>query len=219
MFPAPTGLDDRSIAAMPFLNTPEYVDLDVLKALDDVQDLIGNQEEAISIDAFTGGITDESAPYLHMIALEAVHAEAASIVKTSLQRDGRLAPEEEFAVRRLREAAMYDEDVLEAVLAKEWARDGLDMDEVGVLDELRHLNDIDDALELLDMPFLKKVGAFDAPAIRSLVLFKQSNQNLRIDGVGLYDYVVGHEALDGGITDDNEIILSGMAESGVEHPV
>ncbi len=204
-------LDDPSIAGMPFLDTPEYVDLDVLNTLAEIDRLYRDSEEAITIDAFAGGITDESASYLQLLALEADHAEAGGIVKASLWRDGRLAPEEEFVVRRLRDAAKYSEDVLEAVLRMQWARDGLNVHEVRVLDELRRLHDIDAAMDLLDMPFLEDVGPFEAPAIESLVTLHQSSSSIKIDFTGVYDYVIGHEALVGGVTDDSALVLSEMA--------
>ena len=203
-------LEDLSIAAMPFLDTPEYVDLDVLKTLDDIRDLSRNGEEAISISAFAGGITDESAPYLHVIALEAVQPEAAGIVKASLNTPGRLTPEEEYVVRMLRYFVMHYPDLLSSALRTEWASDGINGAEVDLIGELRKL-DRERALQLLDMPFLQDIDSLDLLAVDALWKLESSGNWRRFTTyveVDLVPWILGRDIFVGGIGEEDVLTLS-----------
>ena len=207
------GSDERSvqkIIGMPFFDTIEPEDTTILDTLSAVDG--EGLRWLLAHPSLAGGITDSQRATVALLRLERRRPETAAAVNDlPWIRDG-VDPSEENPALILLELALDSRQVFQALVTKEWMRDGLNSDEVAVLAGLWGISgttfvkrDLAVALRIIEMPFLERVDGLDAAAVGSLQrLFWES------DEVNYLGDVLSHPALRDGITNDQAMVVAAL---------
>ena len=184
------------IVAMPFLETFEIGDYDILRNLSEVRYANGGfLRHVVSHPAFVGGITDDHVATVNLIALEVLNPTVGDEFSAfSWIQDG-VTHLEQNALNALLELAVTVPELLDSLALKSWMRDGITFDEMFLLYRFGGFPQ-DDAIRIVSMPFLDSPDDTDFAAVASLVTLQG------FLGTKYLKEVLNHQTLRDGITDD-----------------
>ena len=184
------------LVGMPFLETFEKGDYDILRNLSELR--LANTislGQIVSHAAFAGGITDEHVATVNLVILEALNPGVGDAFSNlSWIQDG-VTPLEQNALNALHELAVRGTELLEFLAQKAWMQDGITFDEMFLLYKFGAMSR-DDAIRIVNMPFLVSLHDTDFAALTSLVELHG------FLGSGHFKQVLDHPTLRGGITDE-----------------
>ena len=184
-----------SILRMPFLQTLEPDDEDILDILWETSDAGKNYTDGetplrqlLSDPALEGGITDDNLGDVALADLRVRDPESSSGLESlPWVRDG-MSPSETSGILSLWKLVHLGTDVFQSVLRQQWAADGLTVYESSALRsfeqlviEARNIKAIEDypwheeyVLTIPDKPFMRSIGPSDAALIRSTIILLQN---------------------------------------------
>ncbi len=201
------------VAEMPFLRTLEVDDLIALEVLDELSrnDSTGLRQ-FLSAPEIRGGITDDQMVTVALMHLKLRDPGAAAAIKSLPWVVDGLSREEWNPVLLLRVLALESRNLFEGLAAKPWVNDGLSREETAVVDNLipiagKSYGDKGNetlALHIIDIPFLETVDGIDASAVRSLRDLQWAVNEPYLERV------LAHPTLDGGITDDDTVVVAAL---------
>ena len=197
---------------MPFLVEVDRDDDGTLETLSElywegatkVEQLVDRLEEQ-------GGLTDDNHFLVHYLYLELVNPEAWELVNGLPWVEDGLEISEQPGARALIYSALETRWVFPEIINKHWVEDGLTESETSLIRGLSRMgsksyarNAESEAVSFLDMPFLASVNEADAAAVETM-------DRLLWEGEGDAGYlteVLSHPTLEGGITDEDAVLLA-----------
>ena len=216
------------VLRMPFLETFEFHDFEVVRLL---SDLAGSDphyvERILAHPSLRDGITDDNASAVQLLYLELVDPEAAAALRAlpwvadALKATIGSGTESSIWDSPDREAMgiLYvlvelhsrgEQQILFALTSKSWFKDGISLLEVSAIDNLLRIGSDDSsaAAHVLGMPFLEDFTPDDAKILEALV---------RVRKWGKLPDILTHRSLKGGITDDGKGVFA-LAQLELQEP-
>ena len=190
-----TGLAEQVIA-MPFLESIRIGDEEIIRVLAEVSSR--NRAAARQIirnPALVGGITDEDVALVNLLAVGALNPSIGNEIGAFAWVQDGISHLEKNALNALQELAVANPEILKFLTQKPWLRDGVTFDEMFMLYKFRAIPQ-EDALRIVNMPFLTSLHDTDFAAFTSLV------ELTGYLGSGYLKEVLNHPTLRGGITDE-----------------
>ena len=206
------------IAAMPFLDTFDERDRLILEPLWNLtREDPGELESILSHPELTGGVSDDRRGWVILLLLRGENPAAAELLEMLPWISDGISESEEGSVLLLTEMALGANDLFRAITSRRWLEDGLTSDELKVADGLwqlareefrgptgRKYSGGEDAIRILNMPFLDTVDGVDAAAVAVMPrLFWQEGENY-------LEQVLSHPRLQGGLEDNHAFTVAAM---------
>ena len=207
---------------MPFLDEVDYKDRAVLSLLAElywedrsyVVQLVDRLESQ-------GGLTDENHFPVYAIELELLNPQAWERVHALPWVEDGVEGAEQDGARALIFAALETKMVFSALMEKHWVKDGLTRSETSAIWNLGTMgspsyyagNPDPVVATLLDMPFLESVGEADAAALRTMSYLLGEGEG----EAGHLPEVLAQPTLEGGITDEDAVLLAVLRPTATYH--
>ena len=197
---------------MPFLDEVDRKDDGTLETLNELYwEDPGKVAQLVDRLEAGGGLTDDNHFLINSLHLEFANPQAWEMMNGLPWIEDSLDPSEQPGARALIYSALETKWVFPELISKHWVKDGLTDSETDAVWELSTMgsksyarNAETEAVSLLDMPFLESVNKADAAAVETL-------NHLLWEGEGDAGYlleVLSHTTLEGGITDENAVLLA-----------
>ena len=189
------GLTTQLIA-MPFLATISRGDEEIIRVLREVSSRNPSAaRQVIRHPAFVGGITDDHVALVNLAALEVLSPSVGDQLSAFAWVQDGISHLEKNALNALQELAIHNLEILNFLAQKPWLQDGITFDEMFLLYRFGGIPQ-EDALRIVNMPFLTSLHDTDFAAFTSLVLMTGHL------GSGSLKEVLDHPTLRGGITNE-----------------
>ncbi len=188
---------------MPFLDTVEPTEVGMMTILWEMATLhLAELEGILERPEIAEGLTDDNLGAVALSRLLFQHPRAAAAIESlPWYRLGMGASAWGRTLELIRLAEDADDRVFWAVMDRPWVGDGFTADEATLISGIRDLP-AEDALRLLEMPFLESVEGVDAAAMSAMRIM-----SFREDGLYLQK-VLSLPTVSDGITDDEAIRLA-----------
>jgi hypothetical protein len=197
---------------MPFLH---QVDASESATLKTIGDLRWNEQVpglVLSHPDLAGGITDANLGSVFLVVMDLMSPQVAAIVRAlPWVQDGIDRHTELGSLQTLQLAMVGSPRIVQFVLGRAWAQDGLSMSEQEVISALltigrRHSDRREEeiALQIAGMPFLDHIDRVDSAAVRALGALHNWG------GESHLKTVLSHPRLRNGIGDEESLVLSSL---------
>ena len=199
----------RQILAMPFLETLEREDYEILETVRTLFDDSEGVRYIVSHPKLAGGIRDRQRATVALVRLEWEKPEAAQVIWSLPWIADGISASETNAALALYELAQNSTQSFQILAAKPWMQDYLSAEETRAIEEFSRIaerrgarRDEAAAQRIAAMPFLETISIRDVVALDSLAILNNASGGSRLQEV------LSHPTLRHGIRDDQTALVA-----------